>query len=498
MKKTLFSAAAFAALSITCCGNTSDKEGAKPASETALTIIQTDNVVKRNVRGASGANACFLTDSDKSYPRKHSTTEALRAMGVGSLRFPYGHLADNYLWTVPPYEEAEKGLRPKVASTDVPPAKWDWAVDSKGFFSKDLGFDDYVAMCRDLEVEPLIVVNVLSFQYPGGPSREELIRSAAEWVRYANVTKKYGIRYWQLGNEVEKQDGKSRLTKELYTEIYGQMAAAMKQVDATIRTGTGVLGRDDWNRMVLEQHHAAGLVDFISCHQYTWKIPLESYSYEGWREYKGVYVPNIRKMEKLLDSNPAWKETEILVTETNSKGAGVKWAEGEVSDLYKSLLFYEMNMEELAAPHVKYTYFWTTHSPWLGEYPSGRPIDHLFDSDNNPTASGQLVGLVNRYLLPDMLGVHVSKGYLRIRATATEDGSAVHVFVLNKGNKPAPVDLCLRGRNGYNAVEKVVFAGKSPRDQRPKVTTSAVTGSGDDFSDTATSCSLTIYRFEKR
>ena len=39
---------------------------------------------------------------------------------------------------------------------------------------------------------------------PGGvaPGRAELLETAREWVRYANVTRKYGIKYWEIGNEV--------------------------------------------------------------------------------------------------------------------------------------------------------------------------------------------------------------------------------------------------------------------------------------------------------
>jgi alpha-L-arabinofuranosidase len=33
------------------------------------------------------------------------------------------------------------------------------------------------------------------------PRKAQLLEHAVEWVRYANVVKGYGVKYWELGNE---------------------------------------------------------------------------------------------------------------------------------------------------------------------------------------------------------------------------------------------------------------------------------------------------------
>ena len=461
----------------------------------ATVTIRPDAVVKHNVKGASGANLSYLLDSDKGYPRKITTVEAMKALGVGSLRFPYGHLADNYLWTVPPFEDAVKGLKPAVASMDAPPAKYEWATDRKGFHKKSMDFDEYMHLCKVADIEPLVVVNVLSFQYDGGPTREQLIESAAAWVRYANVVRKYGVKYWQLGNEVEKQDSKSKLTKELYSEIYGQMASAMKKVDPSIKVGTGILSKTEWTQLVLEQN--PGLVDWVATHQYTWHIPLESYDYKGWKEYKEVYVPNVNKTQQLLDSNPAWSDVEMLITETNSSGSGVEWSDGNTSDLFKSLIFYEMNMSQLTMRSVKYTYFWCTHSPWLGENVGGKPIEQLLDRENNFTSSGQVVQLINSYLLPNILTVAKGDGYLRFRASISDDGHRIAFFALNKGDKADNVEFSVDGDAAWTLEEKIEFSGKSPQDQNPTVKKQTLNNSTKTISSPLPPCSLTIFRLKK-
>lgn len=56
---------------------------------------------------------------------------------------------------------------------------------------RQLMIDNYIAQARKIGAEPSISVRV-----PGGtPER------AAEIVRYVNLTKGYGVRYWNIGNE---------------------------------------------------------------------------------------------------------------------------------------------------------------------------------------------------------------------------------------------------------------------------------------------------------
>ena len=103
-------------------------------------------IKKSNVnRGVASANLCWLLDSDKNNQNAKKTfAEAIEEMGIGSLRFPYGHLADNYLWHTPPFNKVKKGLRPKVATMSQAPGKWNWAVNSSGSFKNAMDFDEYM------------------------------------------------------------------------------------------------------------------------------------------------------------------------------------------------------------------------------------------------------------------------------------------------------------------------------------------------------------------
>lgn len=445
-------------------------------------------VLKKNVKGVSGVNLCWLLDSDISRPRPRSMKTALSELGVGALRFPYGHLGDNYMWTTPPYEDAINGLTPRVASLDGFP-KWNWAVNSDGTFKKSMDFDEYIQLCKSIDAEPLIMVNVLSFKYPNGPTKETLIKSAAEWVKYSNIIRKYGVKYWQLGNEVEHT---KELTKDEYVEIFGAMAKAMKAIDPDIKVGTGVLGNVDWNNQILANY--PDLVSFISTHQYTFNQKFAENGFEGWKNNIQVPILNPRKMQNLLNSNLKYKDVEIMITETGSTGG--KWPEGRTNDLYKALNWFEMNMEEISLQNVKYSFFWGTHSPW-GDGIINTGLEFLLtNKENDITPTGKIVELINRYLPLNLVKASCTGTYLRTYAGISSDKKEFSIFVLNKNDKTEDCQISLNGIELKKySVQRIVFTGNSPNDSKPEI---------DIFNEktknivTLSPVSLTIFRYQKK
>jgi len=102
---------------------------------------------------------------------------------------------------------------------------------------------------------------------------------AAEWVRWANLKMGYGVRYWEVGNELEGHweaghflpDG-TELTGEMYARRFAEFARAMKAVDPSIRIG-GAAGGSSEGGFAEAMLRAAGRhVDFVSWHTY----PLRS------------------------------------------------------------------------------------------------------------------------------------------------------------------------------------------------------------------------------
>ena len=435
-----------------------------------VTTIQVDAaaITKELADRPSGANTCWLMDSDIKWPRSVSNESRFAEMKLGALRFPYGHLADNYLWHKPgAYSTvAQTGPIPVVASPGTP-ANWSWAVNpADNTFKKDLGFDEFIAICKRHNIEPLIVVNAQAHTYVGGPTYEQLKQNAIEWVRYANITKGYGVKNWQIGNEVEHQ---TALTMNTYTSLFLDFATAMKAVDPTIHVGTGVLSNTNWNKDVLTK--AGALCDFVSTHNYQFGNAIPPGGFRSWYQTNSVLITNTTTTQNMINNAfPDRTELEIHVTETNITGGDFPDM-GNI-DLYKALYWFEMNMNHLALKNIRYTYFWGTHSPWGGETNLG-DISCLLENSaaNTIRPSGRVIQLINTYLKKYWLNVSRVNGYIRAYASVGEDGKALSVFLLNKNLYPEKIELDI---SNFNVVtsrlkEKITFTGNSFNDTNPVI-----------------------------
>lgn len=138
---------------------------------------------------------------------------------------------------------------------------------------------------------PLLTVNVGT----GTP------QEAAAWVHYANVVKGYGIRYWQIGNEMEGNwETGGPINAQDYALRYAEYFAAMKAEDPSITILGPVSGGisepsnlGDGRTLVqafIEILHSQGLdsqIDAIDFHWYpnygpvTWSAALQTTSQLG-------------------------------------------------------------------------------------------------------------------------------------------------------------------------------------------------------------------------
>jgi hypothetical protein len=172
--------------------------------------------------------------------------------GVGMLRYPGGSYGDIYHW-----------------QTNTAPG---------GYVAPGTDFDSFMGTAKTIGAQPILIAN-----YGTGTPQE-----AADWVRYANVTKGYGDKYWEIGNENYgngyygadwEADNHASKSPTTYAQNVVQYSTAMKAVDPTIKVGAvltlpgnwpdgSVATGDsaDWNRTVLAI--AGSAVDFVIVHWY--------------------------------------------------------------------------------------------------------------------------------------------------------------------------------------------------------------------------------------
>jgi hypothetical protein len=176
----------------------------------------------------------------------------LKGAGIRALRYPGGSYGDIFHW-----------------KDNTAPG---------GYVAPNTGFDAFMGTANAAGAQPVLIAN-----YGSGTAQE-----AADWVEYANVTKGYGVKYWEIGNEVygnghygsgwEKDDHADKSPKA-YADNALQYISAMKAVDPTVKVGVvlttpgnwpdGVVADGDsadWNHTVMSI--VGGKADFVVVHWY--------------------------------------------------------------------------------------------------------------------------------------------------------------------------------------------------------------------------------------
>ena len=180
------------------------------------------------------------------HPSQNATFVAyLKALRPGILRWPAGHTSQEYRW--------ERGAATGLESRTMTAAH----------------VESYIRLAREVGAEPAIAVNIKT----GTPE------AAADLVRYVNVERGHGVRWWYLGNEPDLSDGKTSGPED-YAAKADRWADAMQAVDPNVRlvggevmTGAHVVGsngRRDW--MTIIARDAGHELDALGWHYY----PLDS------------------------------------------------------------------------------------------------------------------------------------------------------------------------------------------------------------------------------
>ncbi|MBL4561432.1 MAG: T9SS type A sorting domain-containing protein [Labilibaculum sp.] len=434
--------------------------------------------------GAGSMNLCWLLDSDIERVRTNSMSQRISEMKCGSLRFPYGHLADNYLWDTPPYGGT---LEPKVASQSVIPGTWTWGTNADGTFKKDMDFDEFMGLCNSLNIEPLVVVNCLSYKFANSSTYEELKTTAVEWVKYAK-SKGYKVAFWQIGNEMDHHQ--DILTQSEYVSLYKDFVGAMKAEDPAIKCGPGILSSTSYFSNLISQ--APDKVDFTSCHQYLFGKPWKNYTQWMEASISGI-TGNIYGMQSAVNSSSK-PDLPILVTESNAYG---NWENTVNTALYKGLAWFDLLFTEQQYEDVKYTYMWNSHSPWGGENAEEFVANAWFNNDdNNLTSMGWPLYILNntaeeKYMIPSSK----VNGYTHSYGTYTSSTGNMTIYLMNKGQSSVTMDVILNNYTPDTTYERWVWSGVDPWDKYPAYQqTGTISSTVDGFSTSLPPHSLVVVK----
>jgi hypothetical protein len=223
----------------------------------------------------------------------------LKAAGVGALRYPGGSYSDIF--------------------------NWQTNTAAGGYDAPNTSFANFMTLASATGAQPVITANYGS----GTPAL------AAAWVQNANVTNHYGIKYWEIGNEVYgngyygsqwENDTHAAKSPTAYANNWLQYDAAMKAVDPTIKVGVvlttpgfwpdGIVGSGstmDWNHTVLSIIGANA--DFVIVHYYPGGSSAANMLTDT-SDIAGITSAVRSEVNQYAGGNA--RNVQIAVTETNS------------------------------------------------------------------------------------------------------------------------------------------------------------------------------------
>ncbi len=315
--------------------------------------------------------------------------------------------------------------------------------------------DAFVAYCRAVGAEPILQVPIVHAP-DGGPATSQ---TAADMVTYANVTKGYGIRYWEIGNEPDlypvSYDAGVPLTPGDLCALYQSYEPAMKTANAAAPDG-GVpmmfLGPE------LSYQYIAGAdyltpfldackndVDVVAVHRYPFgggtETGVPGTSVRGALTDVSAFRSAVASLKSIV-ANHARPGTPLAITETNISFDYLASAYTDAAAVAEPSTFYAALWTGDILGASLETGLWTlafweigdsaTASSVLGFVESGKPVPAYYTM--------QMISANFRGTTVVPKGV--PQGF---SAYASHDPSAgtTSVFVLNKTNVASSLSIAL-------------------------------------------------------
>ncbi len=323
--------------------------------------------------------------------------------------------------------EATKDLRPPIlrwGGSTIDPGGYKWKEgigdrDRRTPFlnanwgrrdSGDVGIEEFIRFCRAVGGEPLVCVS-----YADGP------QSAAELVEYCNGSsdthwgkararnghpEPYGIRYWQLGNEV----GDARVTATSVDFCQAIKKADPKAVIFSSFPSSGLLGK------------IGGYASYLCPHYYTSDL--------AWVE------SDIRRLQELIGNSSYRDSVKLAVTEWNIDAGNWGLGRGKLYTLDCAL--FEARFLNLLHRHCD-----------IVKIACRSNLANSFCGGTIQTNAAGLYKIPNFYVMklfrdhtrPVPLTISEVPRGLDITACASEDHTSLSIFAVNTRSEPLEVRL---------------------------------------------------------
>jgi len=200
--------------------------------------------------------AVSLMPADNINGMRADTIAGLKELNSPIYRWPGGNFVSGYDW------------RDGIGPADRRPTRKNPAWT--GLEYNDFGIDEFAAFCREIETEPLVVVNT-------GLGSPELAAALVEYANGPPVSRwgkrraenghpePYDVKWWGIGNEMYGGWQLGHTSMDRYCVRHNEFVREMLAVDPGIKV-VAVGASGNWSKTMLEK--CAGSMDLLSEHFY--------------------------------------------------------------------------------------------------------------------------------------------------------------------------------------------------------------------------------------
>jgi len=366
------------------------------------------------------------------------------------IRWPGGCFASSYQW--------KQGIGPQHKRLPHPREIWN-DLDVYSF-----GTDEFLALCRRVGAEPLIVVNIGTPNWNADAATHDYLQDVLDWIEYCNGPagstwgkvraanghpEPYGVKYWEIDNETW------HMGAEKYAAAVRRFAPAMRKRDPSIQLlacGSGGFNQG-WNRTVIER--SGKHFDYISIHHYE--------NPSNYATGPGRYERFFRELKQVIDAGPNPK-MKVYCSEWNAQTTDWRtglYCGGLLNGFERCGAFFEIGGPALFLRHV-------SASAWDNAFIN---FDHYRWF---PAPNYVVMKLWRDHYAPHRVALEGDAGALNVVATKSADGKTVFLKAVNPTQRAAAVSLKLAGMDTLTKAELQLIAPGSTRARNDLGTPNAV------------------------
>ena len=410
------------------------------AQTISVTIPQANRNITANTASGIATNA---------FKDANINADSIRALSPKYLRWPEGASGDLIHFNK---------KNPSIFKLGINETSW-WLDYMKAdkvnlTVAPEFDFDSFIALCKEVGAEPIVIIGIWSAYTDSNEktmTKEEVFEAAKDFITYANVTNKYNVKYWEIGNENDLQGA----DVSTYASIFNELVPQLKSIDPFIKCGANYMsGLTGWKQLIpLVKLNA----DFYVTHSYAW---LDYNKYNEWYTHENgwSWAFTAADATKALAANPDASQALFLTELSSYAPGGTDEASGSISNVtWKCLMNIQMHLEALSLPYTKASIFWNTR--WNDQ---SRICYNAFSPDYHITPIGLSLAAFTNHLYNNLGSKNASStGYVTLWISHNDAKDKMSVFLLNRGSSESKISLTINGYAGNYHHEKWVYKGSS-------------------------------------